>query len=129
MKILYDDRLDKIITPEFYQEKFAECSAELKAIGKKINRYINADINYYLLGSKILELSNKASILYENAFPDEKQELMNFLLSNSKLKDKEMLISYKKPFNKIHQRVSCNDMLGDKDSNLDSQDQNLKSYH
>lgn len=129
MKILYDDRLDKIITPEFYQEKFVECSAELKAIGKKINRYINADINYYLLGSKILELSNKASILYENALPDEKQELMNFLLSNSKLKDKEMLISYKKPFNKIHQRVSCNDMLGDQDSNLDSQDQNLESYH
>ncbi|MCK5062185.1 recombinase family protein [Candidatus Parcubacteria bacterium] len=116
MKILYEDRLDKIITPEFYQEKFTEYTAGIKNLCKKIDRYITANINYYILGTKILELSNNAGFLYENAFPIEKQELMNFLLSNSKLKDKKMLISYKKPFDKIYQRVSCSDMLGYRDS-------------
>ena len=129
MKILYEDRLDKVITPEFYQEKFTEYTVGIKNLCKKIDRYINADIDYYILGTQILELSNNAGFLYENALSNEKQELMNFLLSNSKLMDKKMLISYKKPFDKIYQRVSCNDMLGDRDSNPDTQDQNLMSCH
>lgn len=111
LKILYNDRLDQIITPELYQEKFAENSAELKDLDKKISRYLNADIDYYSLGSKILELANNLSFLYKNALPDEKQELMNFLLSNSKLRDGKMLISYKKPFDNIYQRASCLDWL------------------
>ncbi|RLC38283.1 hypothetical protein DRH27_02625 [Candidatus Falkowbacteria bacterium] len=110
MAILYEDRLNKIITPEFYQNKFAECASEVESLDVKISHYTQANINFYVFGMKILELADNVGFLYENANPDEKQELMNFLLSNSKLKDKKMLISYKKPFDAIHQRVKCFDM-------------------
>ncbi|MFA5248161.1 MAG: recombinase family protein [Patescibacteria group bacterium] len=110
LKILYEDRLDRMITPEFYEEKLAESTAEITALEEKISRYRRADINYYSLGSKILELADNVPLLYKNANPDEKQQLLNFLLSNSKLKDGKLLISFKKPFDSIYQRVSCLDM-------------------
>ncbi|KKR91900.1 MAG: Recombinase [Parcubacteria group bacterium GW2011_GWC2_42_12] len=117
MEILYDDRLNKIITPEFYEKKFAECAAEVKDLDEKISRYTRANINYYILGTQILELVNKVGRLYKNSNPGEKQRLMNFLLSNSTLKDGKMLISYKKPFDLIYQRVSRFDWRDGRDSN------------
>jgi site-specific DNA recombinase len=117
MATLYEDRLNKIITPEFYQNKFAECASEVEDLNDKISLYTKANINFYVFGTKILELAQKADILYENANPDEKQELLNFLLSNSKLRDGKMLISYKKPFDRIYQRASCFDMRNGRDSN------------
>ena len=110
MAILYEDRLNKIVTPEFYQNKFAECASEVESLDIKISLYTKANINFYVFGTKILELADNVGFLYENANPSEKQELLNFLLSNSKLKDKKMLISYKKPFDNIYQRVKCSDM-------------------
>ncbi|MCK5320659.1 hypothetical protein KAJ61_04690 [Candidatus Parcubacteria bacterium] len=110
MAILYEDRLNKIVTPEFYQNKFAECASEVESLDVKISLYTKANINFYVFGTKILELADNVGFLYENANPSEKQELLNFLLSNSKLKDKKMLISYKKPFDNIYQRVSRSDM-------------------
>ena len=117
MAILYDDRLNKIITPEFYQTKFAECAAEVEDLDGKISLYTKANINFYIFGTKILELTNNVGFIYENANPEEKQELLNFLLSNSKLKDGKLLISYKKPFDLIYQRVSRCDMRSGRDSN------------
>lgn len=117
MATMYDDRLNKIITPEFYQNKFAEYAAEVEDLDVKISRYTRANINFYIFGMKILELTDNIGFIYENANPDEKQELLNFLLSNSKLKDGKMLISYKKPFDNIYQRVSRFDMRSGRGSN------------
>ncbi|MEA1963286.1 MAG: recombinase family protein [Patescibacteria group bacterium] len=110
LAVLYEDRLDKVITPEFYQEKFNEYSKEITGLDTKISRYTQADLDYYQLGVKILELSNNLLSLYKNAFAREKHELFNFLLSNSTLRDGKLLISYKKPFDLIHQRVKCSDV-------------------
>ena len=110
LAVLYEDRLDKIITPEFYQEKFDEYSKEITGLDTKISRYTQADLDYYSLGVKILELSNNLLFLYKNATRGEKHDLLNFLLSNSTLKDGKLLISYKKPFDIIHQRVKCSAM-------------------
>ena len=76
-----------------------------------------ASLDYYDFGSKILELANKASFLYEKANPEEKKELLAYLLSNSTLKDKKAFVSYKKPYDKILERASCNDWRGRRDSN------------
>jgi len=110
LAVLYEDRLDKVITPALYQEKFDEYSEEITGLDTKISRYTQADLDYYSLGAKILELSNNLLSLYKNATRGEKHELLNFLLSNSHLKDGKLLISYKKPFDMIHQRVKCSDM-------------------
>ncbi|MFK5165353.1 hypothetical protein, partial [Propionibacterium freudenreichii] len=78
----------------------------IKDLQEKIGRYTHANIDYYRTGVEILELSKKAGFLYKNANPTEKQDLLNFLLLNSTLKDKNLDVSYKKPFDKVYQRVS-----------------------
>jgi hypothetical protein len=110
LEVLYEDRLDQVITSELYQEKFDEYSKEITGLDTKISRYTQADLDYYQLGTKILELSNNLLFLYQNATRGEKHELLSFLLSNSQLQDGKLLISYKKPFDNIYQRVKCFDM-------------------
>ena len=117
LNILYEDKLDEIIDKEFYKNRFKEYSTEIGNLTDKINKYAKADISYYGFASKILELSNNASFLYKEATPEEKRELLGFLLSDSLLGDGKALISYKKPFENIYQRAQCCDWRGRRDSN------------
>lgn len=117
LDILYEDRLDSEITKKFYDSKAQEYEAKIKDLEAKISQYTDANLDYYKLGSNILELANKASFLYKNANIDEKRELLNFLLLNPQLKDKNLDIAYKKPFDKIYQRAFCSDWRGRWDLN------------
>jgi site-specific DNA recombinase len=114
---LYEDRLDTTITKDFYSQKASEYEAKITDLTEKINHYTKANIDYYKTGIDILELANMAGFLYENANSDEKQKLLNFLLWNSTLKDKNLAITYKKPFDRVYQRAQCCDWRGRWDSN------------
>lgn len=116
-KVLYGDRLDGTISKKFYKEQSKMLEKKIKKLENKINRYTKADIDYYKTGSEILELSQKAAILYKEATIEEKQRLLSFLLQNATLKDKELHVEYKKPFDKIYQRALCSDERGRPDSN------------
>lgn len=109
---LYEDKLDGEISKDFYERKAKEYSVRIKDLDDKISKMTMASLDYYDFGSKILELANKASFLYEKANPEEKKELLAYLLSNSTLKDKKAFVSYKKPYDKILERASCNDWRG-----------------
>lgn len=112
---LYEDKLDGEISKDFYERKASEYSARIKELDGKISKMTMASLDYYDFGSKILELANKASFLYEKANPVEKRELLAYLLSNSTIMDKKALVSYKKPYDKILERASCNDWRGLRD--------------
>ncbi len=114
---LYEDKLDEKISEEFYSRKQKEYSNKIEVVSEKLNQRTESNVNYYKLGNDILELAKKASTLYENANLEEKQKILNYLLSNSTLKDKKALIKYKKPFDVIHQKASCRDWRGRPDSN------------
>ncbi len=117
LSTLYEDRLDGTITKDFYNSKATEYETAIKDLTEKIARYTKANIDYYKTGIDILELSNMASILYKKANPDEKQDLLNFLLSNSSLTDKNLNVIYKKPFDRIVERSSRSDWRSGRDSN------------
>ena len=85
LSVLYEDRLDRKISEEFYDQKFNEYSGKIKDLDSLISKYTYADIDYYQFGVKTLELAKRAAELYENALPEEKSELLHFLLSNSPL--------------------------------------------
>ena len=114
---LYEDKLDNNISQEFYDYKFEEYSNRVEELDDKISRYTKADLGYYDLGSKVLELAKNAYSLYKKANSEEKRELLGFLLSDSVIKDGKVLVSYKKPFNKIYQRAQCSDWGGYRDLN------------
>ena len=117
LRISYEDKLDEIISKEFYKSRSKKYLAEIEQLTNKISKFTKTNVSYYGFGSKILELSNNASVLYKEATSEEKRELLGFLLSDSLLGDGKALISYKKPFENIYQRASCCDWRGRRDSN------------
>lgn len=106
---LYEDKVDEVITTGFYTKKSEEYSERIKELDGLLSKYTQANLDYYDFGVKTLELAKKASFLYKNAKPEEKQELLGFLLSHSVLFNKKALFSYKKPFAAIAERVSSSD--------------------
>jgi site-specific DNA recombinase len=156
---LYDEKIDKNITQEFYDRKFKQYSEELTEIDKAIVKHTNASISYIELGASILDLTQRAREIYTKATPEKKRKLLSVVFAELKLKDKAITPVYNKAFEFIAQRVNTineaeddmdvtleleklntkavilesdkksEDLLGYKDSNLDTQDQNLMSYH
>lgn len=110
--VLYEDKLDRTITEEFYNSKFKEYSIRIKDLDTLVSKYTYADIDYYQFGAKTLELSRIAATLYKKALPEEKRELLNFLLQNSSLKAQIPLFIYSKPFDKVRQRALSSDWSG-----------------
>ncbi len=64
---------------------------------------------------------------------EEKQSLVNMLLWNAWFQDKEIVeLRYKEPYSiiaKTPKNANFQTLLRDLDSNQDTQDQNLVSYH
>lgn len=114
---LYSDRLDGTVNKDFYKQKSVLLSNQIERLDEKISEYSKANVNYYKSGEKILELAKNSAFLFKNANLEEKQELLNFLLWNSTLKNKKLDFRFKIPFNSIFERASCSDWRGRRDSN------------
>lgn len=112
LSVLYEDRLDRVISEDFYTQRFNEYSEKIKDLDTQISKYTYADIDYYQFGVKTLELAKRAAELYENAKPDEKSELLHFLLLNSPLTDQTPQFTYRKPFDRVRQRALSSDWSG-----------------
>ncbi len=112
LSVLYEDKLDRNISEEFYNQKFEEYSKKIKDLDTLISTYTYADIDYYQFGSKTLELAKRAAELYKNAKPDEKRELLGFLLQNSSLTAQTPQFTYRKPFDRVRQRALSSDWSG-----------------
>ena len=152
---LYDEKIEKNITEEFYDRKFKQYSQELTEIDKALVKHTNASVSYIELGATILDLTQQAREIYMKASPEKKRKILSIVFEGFLLKDKIVTPIYNKAFKFIADRVetinieddtlelenSSNKaviletdiksdvLLGYKDSNLDTQDQNLMSYH
>ncbi len=98
---VYEDHLDDNITKEHYETLADKYTNRLDEIDIVMRQHDKADVNYYDFGVRILELAKNAQKLYEMAEPEEKQELLQYLLSDSKLKERKPIFTLNKPFNKV----------------------------
>lgn len=104
---LYDEKIDGMITQEFYEKKFAQYSVELDEIISSIQRHKNANVSYIELGSSILDLTQRARELYkEKATPEQKRKLLGIVFAELQLKDKIVTPVYNKAFQFIVERVN-----------------------
>lgn len=109
---LYDDKVDRKITVEFYQRKYPEYDAEFQRINRSIKRLEEANKNYLNLGSAIFELAHASAKVYESCPTHiEKRELLNSVFSNLKVKDGIVLPAYKNGIQLIAKRAKSNDWL------------------
>ncbi|MCK9265078.1 MAG: recombinase family protein [Deltaproteobacteria bacterium] len=96
---MYEDKLDGRIGQDFYDRKSTAWKKEQDEILRKLERYQNANRSYMDEGVKILELAQRAVILYEKQNDQEKRRIINFVCSNSIWKDGSLIPNYRQPFN------------------------------
>jgi len=108
---IYIDKLDEVVTTEFYQEKTNEWKNEQNNILINIEKHKDANTNYFEQGIRILELAQKAYFAYLEQNNTGKRNLLNILLSNCTLNDGNLYPTYRKPFDLLAKGLSRSNWL------------------
>jgi len=111
LNILYDDKLDGKITPEFYEQKFQQYTQEKETIVNSIEKHSNAQTKYFELGVSIFDLSQKAKELYKKASVEAKRTLLSLVFSNLKLNEGKLSINYTLPFEILANSVKATNKI------------------
>jgi site-specific DNA recombinase len=98
---LYVDKLDEVISRDFYEQKNSEWRLDQDKILRKIDKHQNANQSYLDEGVRLLELSQNAVRLYEKQEMREKRRILNFVLSNSIWKNGRLYPNYRQPFDML----------------------------
>ncbi|KKP86216.1 MAG: Recombinase [Candidatus Roizmanbacteria bacterium GW2011_GWA2_35_8] len=127
---LYDDRLDEIISKEFYDGKQKKFQEEIEALTESVNQHTKANFDYMKLGINVFELLQSGREIYDKRLlPQEKQELLHFLFSNLKLKDEKVVPTFHNGFQVVAERAKKGDWQGRRESNPRYRFWRSKSYH
>lgn len=114
---VYIDKLDDNISQIKYDELTMLWRNEQAENRQKKEQHEKANVNYFELGSKLLEVSKNAKNIYNRRSDDEKRQLMSLIFSNLTLKNKILSKTYSKPFAIVAERVKSNNMSGRRESN------------
>ena len=87
-----------------YKEKQAEIEIEME-------QFTQADENYYVTASTVLNLAQKALEIFKSSEPMEKRELLNFLLQNLQLQGRNLVFTLKEPFDTVLEANRCSSLL------------------
>ena len=69
----------------------------------KQEQHTEDDESFSITINYLLDLSSKAYELFESSKVDQKRQIINFVLSNLKLKGQKLLFELKKPFDAIYE--------------------------
>ena len=105
--ILHTDKLDGVITEEFWAEKHNEWNNELSMLLRKIDTNNNANHDYMELGIKLLELVENLYPRYLGQSIEQKVETLKIIFQNFYLDGQNAGYTYKKPFNSFVEGTSC----------------------
>ena len=72
----------------------------------------------------LIDVTNRASEIFESSEPKEKQQFLNFLLQNCRVSDKKLLFDVKKPFVGI---VEYNKVLNGSGGGIRTHNQSINS--
>ena len=95
---MYLDKLDKLIDAPFFQLRAAEWRNDQSRITTEIEAHRTANKHYIDEGVKLLDLANRAYLLFGRQPPREKRKLLDFVLSNCSWKNGELMAHYREPF-------------------------------
>jgi len=89
------------ITQDEYDKKASELKQRQYGLNDKLKRIIEADENYSITLITLLNICSRAPELFESSKVEQKRQLINFLLSNLKLRGKNLEFELKKPFDAL----------------------------
>lgn len=93
--------IDERITTDMYDEKLKELKLRQHDIDKQLQDHTQADENYYITASTVLNLAKGALELFESSEVPQKREILNYLLQNCTATGKNLDFTIRSPFNEI----------------------------
>jgi site-specific DNA recombinase len=130
LSIIYDDRVDGLITKEQYENKRMQYEMELAELLEAKDKHFKADVDYRKLGMNIFELSQKGREIYETkASMEEKREFLSFVFSNIKLDGEKIVPTFHNGFEVVALRAKTDNVQGWKESNPRHSFWRARSYH
>ena len=108
------------ITQYEYDKKATELKQRQYELDERLKRITEADESYSITLITLLNLCSRASELFESSKVEQKRQLINFLLSNLKLRSKNLEYTLNKPFDVLVNLDYRSNWLGRKDSNQNS---------
>ena len=97
----YLDKLDKKIGEDFWRTQSKKWIEEKDRLTMKLLAHQKADANYLENASLVLELAQKAVILFKRRNSEQKRQLINLLVSNCSYSGKSIDVQLKSPFDQI----------------------------
>ena len=114
----YTDKLDGRITQEFWQRKQSDWTQEEQLVCMALDGLKNGDFRQHALTvSRILELANKACLLYKTRNAAEQGKLLRMVVSNCSTDGVNLYPTYRKPFDVIARRAKRKEWRARRDSN------------
>ena len=98
---MYIDKLDGRVDAEFFDQKSAEWRQEQAGVRQTLEQHENANQSYLEEGVTILELADRAADLFEKQVASEKRRLLDFVVSNCRWADGELMVKFRQPFDLI----------------------------
>src|SRR5215831_13230162 len=95
---MYVDKLDGSIPQNQFDRMSESFRKEQSDLLRHIEKHQQANQTYLDEGVHLLELAQKAVVLYEKQDMREKRRLLNFVCSNSQWRDGILIPTYRKPF-------------------------------
>ena len=118
MDSAYADKLDGKISEDFWERKMSDWRMEEQQVKMAIEGLSSAETGDRALDAqRILELANKAYLLYFSQNSTEKAKLLRMLFSNCSVDAVSVTPTYRKPFDMIVKRVKSEEWSGRLDSN------------
>ena len=98
MERAYEDKLDGLITIDFWKSKSRTWNEELNDIEVSISKHREANENYLYTGSQIIKLAGQAYDLFTQQTNHERRKLIQFIISHSTFSEGTLCVTYRKPF-------------------------------
>lgn len=100
------------ITKNEYDKKTYELKQSQYDLNLKLKQYTEADKKFGITVNYLLDLASRAYELFESSKIEQKRQLINFLLSNLRLKGKTLLYDVNKPFDVMLNSNKCSEWPG-----------------
>ena len=126
---LYESHLDNDIDPEFYKRKAIEYRSTRDAIKTKLDATDRADDDFYFAVDGLIRMAQRAPELLARSEMEHRRRLINLVLQNLTVKDRELRWEYRKPFDTLYRTAKTSNWLGMRDSNPRWRNQNPLPYH
>ena len=107
LEMMYEDKLDGVITEEEFEARSTRYRIEQKSIEHKIKNLRGTDENYFRAANYILNLANKAPQIFKSSDIEIKRQLIKLVCRNPVLNDATVSTAIRKPFNEFVKGPSC----------------------